>query len=213
MGKAIHRFRWMLGLIAIAAVAALTVSAGSSAFVVHRSVARSAVGPEPRDAVLQRLAVLRESKGTAPSTAQIDRLGGVMARVPGSAPGSGRDIDARVARSDQDVSVVVGLSDDYACLVVAGPTSGTSSTGCTDLTTAADAARRLASVDLIEPSQWRLTALMLDGVDNVVVTNSAGTRTAVVVNNIATALIPAGPTRLDWTTSDGAAHSLSVTAS
>jgi hypothetical protein len=211
--RTMHPFRWMFGLVAIAAIAAVAVSSGSSAFAGHRSAARDAVGAHPRDAVLQRLSVLRDSKGTAPSTEQLERLGGVMTRVPGSDPGSGRDIDARVARSDRDVSVLVGLGDDYACLVVRSPVSGTSSTGCTDLTTAADGARPLASVDLVRPRRWRVTAVMLDGVDTVVVTNSAGTRSLAVVNNIATALVPAGATRLEWTTADGAAHRLSVMAS
>lgn len=62
------------------------------------------------------------------------------------------------------------------------------------------------SVTQTGESQWQITALLPDGVKNVVVSSDDGSRAAVIAENIAQTVVDSPPTGLNWTDADGVEH-------
>jgi hypothetical protein len=168
---------------------------------------------QARASVLDQFAVLRDtarSGSAVVSQPELAKLRATQQRMFGLSDDATSALRAAAARDDGTTRVLVSATTSGLCLTVKDLRSGSGSVGCTDPASSGDAARPLASSDAVGDNRWRVTALLVDGVSDVTLSSSEGTRPLTVDNNIATAEVSSGTTFLRWLAPDGSPHEMEM---
>jgi hypothetical protein len=160
-----------------------------------------------RTQVLGRFAVLRDpSRRTAGEA--LDRARASVRQSFHLTAAEAAQVTTVTARDDAHARILLSSSPSYGiCLSVRDVASHSGSVGCTDTAYAGDAARPLMSVDSVGGRRARVTALLVDGISSLSVTDKTGaTEEVAATDNVATTVVPAGRITLTWTAPDGTHH-------
>lgn len=187
--------------------------AHASFWLVLAAVATVASASEAEDP-LKRIGTFRVAAGSAAAAPGTDPIAtysqgvdvGRFKQFAETATGAPMS-SASVVRSLEGRSVLVAAGDAWTCLrdrVGQRGTAGGGDMACAPTSVASDPARPLTIRTALPDGDYRVTALLIDGVDQLTVTTAAaGQEILPVVNNVATGEVGGAPARLDWTMPDG----------
>lgn len=195
--------------VACGAVLGLTSMASSQSPSTTPSTSTAPTGPD----VFKRFAVLRDASGRADGPAAARARAVLKTSFPDLTDAEAAQATTVSARDTTGAEVLVTGSEKGVCLVVRDAVNHAGGGGCTDAVDAVDPAKPLVSTDYLGDGRSRVTALLVDGISSLTISNAAGTTTLPVTGNVALDTIPSGPSTLQWVTPDGSQHRLVVTGS
>jgi hypothetical protein len=218
--NASHRIRNRATALVIGAAALggalVTVSTASSdsGNAAQQVTDRAAALQQVRTEVLGRFAVLHEPSHNTVGEA-LAKAHAIVQQSFRLTSAEAAQITTVTARDDPHARILVSSTQaNGVCLSVHDVASNSGSVGCTDTAYAGDAARPLMAVDSVGGGRSRVTALLVDGISSLSVTDGTGVTADVAVSdNVATTVVPAGPLTLAWTAPDGTRHQFRTDAS
>ncbi len=181
------------------------LSAAAVAIVVFGGTSSQGAAPEPPASSV--LAVLRGGGVPVPDA----QAPAVQASFPADVAAEAGPVF--IARSDPASQVVIKETVQGVCIGVSEKASSNNSAACTTPASAKDAAHPMVNTTLLDAGRYRVTALLIDGISSVVLTDVGGTaKTVDVTNNIANTVLTHAPSSMRWTLPNGRPASMHVSS-
>jgi len=190
---------------ALAALGAIALAGTGGAFAAIKT-SQSSFSPTDATsytAAQQAFGVFRQ--GTAsPEAATLART-----VVNGRAANAVDPDSTRLARVDGRVSMYAMAGGSAVCLLQRGSDTG-GQFDCSLLEDLADGSNIMFGVADLGNGSYRLSGMVADGVQNLVVETAAGTQPLEAQNNVIAQTVNSKPLKVGWTAADGSPHQLDV---
>jgi hypothetical protein len=129
--------------------------------------------------------------------------------VNGRAANAVDPASTRLARVDGRVNMYAMAGGSAVCLLQRGPDTG-GQFDCSLLKDLADGSNIMFGIADLGTGSYRLSGMVADGVQNLVVETTAGTQPLSAQNNVIAKTVNSKPLEVDWTAADGSAHQLDL---